>query len=418
MRGAKPVTTVAILAAIHALAPGCRHVGATDTSDAGKDAGATTDTNSGADLPEGADPSCSSTLDHACYPLPASQLDVELDGETLASGGTWRFVDIGGYHGVLAERDTGDGLKPVVVFPGGTLGAIEFGAIAILPPDIDEEIEPISISEPLPSWDEGETHWLYAVLTRTASGYVVYGVPDDTWIETPPDGYEEPTGFAPLVMQPKLAVDDSDGYDLRGISYGFEDPWGERLCVYGDGVRCTEGSGWSYSVAAGSGLFNDLTFEPIGEAWGLVVGDDGRMVRLLDSGWQVVPTGTESDLHVVFGTSAGYYAAGEHGVYAALPNTAPQPEAAETAQVAETDVVDLFWPLPFDPEAIGGIELSGLTADGCAFDLKGTEIISCFGAHALDGPVIGSTYWTVPMVSSGRFFLTEDRLYRFTIQED
>ncbi|MBW2277429.1 MAG: hypothetical protein JRF63_08050, partial [Deltaproteobacteria bacterium] len=181
--------------------------------------------------------------------------------------------------------------------------------------------------------------------------------------------------------------------------------------------RCTEGVGWNYAVAAGSGLFNDMTFEQIGEAWGLVVGDDGRMVRLLDSGWQVVPTGTTDDLRVVFGTSAGYYAAGENGVFATLDNTDPQPDAATTTHLADADIVDLFWPLPFDPEAAGGIELSGLTANGCAFDLKGTEVISCFDAQVLDGPVIGSTFWTVPMVASGRFFLTEEKLFSFTVDD-
>jgi hypothetical protein len=219
-------------------------------------------------------------------------------------------------------------------------------------------------------------------------------------------------------MHQKLAGDDLGGFEPRGMALGSSPAFGETLCVFEDGVRCADGSAWSYAVAAGSGLFNAMSFEAIGETWGLVVGDDGQMVRLLDSGWQVVPTGTDDDLRVVFGTSAGYYAAGENGVYTTLGNTDPQPEAASTTHLADADIVDLFWPLPFDPEAIGGIELSGLTADGCAFDLKHTDIISCYEVPVLDGPVIGSTYWTVPMVSSGRFFLTEDRLYRFTIQED
>ena len=128
----------------------------------------------------------------------------------------------------------------------------------------------------------------------------------------------------------------------------------------------------------------------------------------------MVPTSTEDDLRVVLGTAAGYYAAGANGVYSTLPNTSPATESAETTQIAETGIVDLFWPLPFDPEAAGGIELSGVTEDGCAFDLKGAEIISCYAAF--DGPVLGSTFWVAPMVAEGRFFLTEDALYRFTIQ--
>ena len=141
------------------------------------------------------------------------------------------------------------------------------------------------------------------------------------------------------------------------------------------------------------------------------------MVRLLESGWQSVPTGEFDDLRIALGTSAGYYAAGENGLLATLYNTDPQPDFASTSFPASTDIVDLFWPLPFDPEAVGGIELSGLTADGCAFDLKGDDVISCYQASALDGPVIGSTFWTVPMVSSGRFFLTESTLYRFTTED-
>ena len=37
------------------------------------------------------------------------------------------------------------------------------------------------------------------------------------------------------------------------------------------------------------------------------------------------------------------------------------------------------------------------------------------GGGALDGEVIGSTYWAVPMVASGRFFLTETTVYRYTV---
>jgi len=410
-----PIARVAATAALMALAPGCRHAAATQPADAGGDPDGAPDSG----LPDWADPGCSATMSATCGALADSLFEVALDADDLAGGGSWRFVDIGGFHGVLARRDLGDGPEPVVVFPDPwILGGIQLTIIAVLPDSVEEQLEPVAVTDAPAYWNDDETEWLYAVLAKTQTGYVVYGVPELEPGDSYPDDHEDPSGLTWVPMQPMPGGEDLVGDELQGIERGLVGSSAERLCVYGDGIRCTAGAGWTFAVAAGSGQLNAMSFQPIGDAWGLTVGDDGLMIRLLESGWQVVPTGTDDDLRVVLGTSAGYYAAGEDGVYTTLYNLSPQPSTAETAHIASADIADLIWPLPFDPEAAGGIEISGITTDGCAFDLKGTEVVSCFAAGALDGPVIGSTYWTVPMVASGRFFLTEDRLYRFTVQSD
>ena len=218
MSRAKPVIEIVILAAIHVSAPGCRHVGATDTSDAGNDAGVSTDT----DLPEGADPVCSATLGTTCATLGDWLFEVELDAEALAGGGSWRFVDIGGYHGVLAERDLGDGPEPVVVFPDPWIdGGIQLTYIAVLPEDVDEDVQPIGITASLSSWNDPETKWLYAVLTSASSGYAIYGVPrPKPGGDTDPEPNEDPTGLPVVTMH-----EWHDADDLGGFAPSFSKAW-------------------------------------------------------------------------------------------------------------------------------------------------------------------------------------------------
>jgi hypothetical protein len=407
--------TVGALIAASILALGCHRAASSDLVDAGNDADASIDSG----LPVGVDPDCSATLGVPCGTLDGL-FEIELDADALAGDGTWRFADIGGYHGVLAERDLGEGSEPVVVFPNPSIaGGIQLTYAAVLPDDAGGGIEPIGITDPLTIWNDDEAEWLYAVLAEGPSGYTVYGVPEpEPGVDTDTLPLDDPTGLPTVTMQQMYDGGDLDGFALRGIAHGQTTNYGETLCAYGDGIRCGGDGPWEQWVSIVSGSLNDLVLEPAGSAEGLAVGDHGSIYRCMEWGWQLIESNTTDDLDVVLGTAAGYYVAGENGVYSTLYYTEPESDEAFTSHIASTDIADLFWPLPWDPEALGGIELSGITADDCAFDLKGTEIISCFGAHALEGPVIGSTFWVVPEVSYGRFFLTEEKLFRFTIQED
>jgi hypothetical protein len=409
-----------ITAALLALTGACRHVGKGPPAEGDGGADTPADSGTGTDLPPWAEPTCSATLGTPCADLAANELEVVLDAEVLAGEGTWRFVDIGGHHGALAERDLGDGPEPVVVLPDPWIDdEIAFTYIAVLPDEVGQQLEPVAITDSPTFWNEDDDQFSYAVLARITDGYRIYGVrrPElggDT--DSEPD--EDPTGLWTVTMVEQSAASFVGGIDVRGITRGQTAESGEVLCVYGDDVHCR--NQWSLEVwaIADDSPFNGLAIAAAGQVRGLAVGDEGQMVRCLTWTWQAIPTSTTDDLLVVLATSAGYYAAGENGVYSTLVNASPQANEASTTHLAGADIVDLFWPLPFDPEAAGGIEISGLTADDCAFDLKGPEIISCFAAHALDGPVLGSTYWYVPMVGEGRFFLTENRLHRFTSQAE
>jgi len=360
------------------------------TADTDVDSGADTDTDTDADTdsdivpatcPQGPLEWCSWTPDAAHLELLAA--DVE-DGLT--------FVDAD-YETVLGRRTVLEVPAPVVIV-GAVDGENPEPLDAFWRADLAEydgvPVVPIAITTRLDApFDEGGARAL--ILARTPSGNSLFR--SDAHI-----------GFDGTITPfPGGAVPGSEA--LRGLVYlrrkvidssPFEaDPKFNRVCAFGDGLFCFDGTTWTTEVPAGSGAsLNAVAVIDEGDTAHIIaVGDDGRAVVETDGEWQELSLGVVVDLHAVSAHEGRFTAAGGKGVM--IDGTL---EDQLVCQLYERALTSLGWIMgPPSESDDGGVEAPSddlfvaLATDGAILhgDIGVGEGSICDSGDAIPGAMLG-----------------------------
>ena len=180
---------------------------------------------------------------------------------------------------------------------------------------------------------------------------------------------------------------------FRGVEYIFRTEYYryEKLCVYGEGIYCTEMAGdhltWTEIHAPDEHPFTDMTLIACGDAWCEVAVGPGGLVDIRKNGlWERKETGVEVDLLTASNTLDRFIAAGDDGVV--ILGTAETTPKTYTL-FEDKRIVSLYF---LDPTAD---MIIGNTADGMVFQAKltETEAVLCPNIHALSTQAIAGTFF-------------------------
>lgn len=169
---------------------------------------------------------------------------------------------------------------------------------------------------------------------------------------------------------------------LRGLTYldekvsGDDSAYFDRLCAFGDGIFCFDGSSWTTEIEPGSGaMFNDLGVLGVGENnYVIAVGDNGRIALDSAAGWRDMDSGTAENLMSVSVHIDRFTAVGSNGIL--VDGTADNAAACSVSSETLIAINRL------GAEKIVGVTESGKVFTGRLDDLRG-EL--CY-----QGPSLGS----------------------------
>jgi len=411
----KGMTTFVALVSLLAVA-GCRHLGGADEGDAGTstDTGTIVDTDTGI-----SDDACSMLLSETCTEIDEALMTTVLDADSMVGVDvTLEFISMGD-RAVLASLYDGTGPGPAVFFANPWIeGADEWDHVAYLP-DGASGLSAVGIAGASGLFDAGGETILYDVLLSGDVGCGIWGVvkpPEDSDLEQT----DEITGLFLSEMVLLTAIPIAGAATLRGIATDYPS---SAACVYGDGIYCTTGDGWSVEVMPGTGgLFNDM--ESVGSlATGgvepVAVGDGGRMVVKRDGAWLQIETSTSKNLLNVSNDVARYLAGGEDGVVASLPFVSPPLDEAALAFAGSDDVVKAGIACEFGAHSDDPSEIEGLTSGGCAFVVGPAGVTDCWTVPLHPGPALDLTIFPFSSEEefSGKHILTRETLYRYGTPE-
>lgn len=172
--------------------------------------------------------------------------------------------------------------------------------------------------------------------------------------------------------------------DFRGVSYlrektqGPEGDYVNRICVFGDGIFCFDGSHWTVEIEpSGDRRFNDLGILRVGEGKGiLAVGDGGLILVDTAAGWRELGSTTVEDLLKVSVNDNQFTAVGTNG--ALVHGTA---EKSTACTVAEETIVSV--------SRFGERKIIGITTSGNVFtgELDALAETLCFTGRRVAYPI-------------------------------
>ena len=194
---------------------------------------------------------------------------------------------------------------------------------------------------------------------------------------------------------------------LRGLTYLRENVKGQgnvyvgRLCAFGDGIFCFDGSNWMTEMEPETGpLVNDLSVLRVGNNnWIIAVGDSGLIMIDSATGFKALPSHTEANLLRVSVHEDKFTAVGEEGV---LINGTAGETVACTASSETLVAINRG----------GEDDLKGVSASGKIFEilLENRTGAFCFTGQNV-GSAIDARFGGCGASSDNYLVLTSDFLY-------